>query len=100
MEITAGNRWMFNYILVHVARTWERIRVTRPYQEMPLDNIESVEAIEEIATSIFEGEIIQKFLNASNEEKADDFWDKNTNLMSDSFIEGEAEKLIFENFLK
>jgi hypothetical protein len=67
---------------------------------MPLDNIESVEAIEEIATSIFEGEIIQKFLNASNEEKADDFWDKNTNLMSDSFIEGEAEKLIFENFLK
>ena len=30
------NQEIYNIILVHTARTWERIRLTQPYQEMPL----------------------------------------------------------------
>ena len=97
----ADNRWMYDYILIHVARTWERTRMEQPYQEMPQDNIESAEdAIPSIADTIFENDIIQGFLNASEEVKVDDYWIKNTEEgMSDSYIEAVAEKIIMENYL-
>jgi len=94
------DRWMFNYILIHVARTWERVRLEQPHQEMPQDNIESAEdGIPTIADSIFEDEIIQGFLNASEEVKADDYWDKKTGTMSDWYIESLAEKIIRKDYI-
>ncbi len=93
-------RYMFNYILVHVSRTWERIRVSEPHEEMPLDNIESVHAIESIATDIFNNDIIQGFLIASSEGmRGDDYWDKNTGTMSDCYIEEVAHKVITKEYL-
>jgi len=91
---------MFNYILIHVARTWERVRVAQPHQEMPLDNIESAdEGIPDIAEQIFFNDIIQGFLNASEEVKDGDYWDKNTGTMSDCYIEDVAHKIIIEEYL-
>jgi hypothetical protein len=88
-----------NIIIVHTARTWERIRVEQPFQEMDLDNIESAEAILEIAKTIFEDEVIQKFIKCKNydkwhwEKETKDFW------FSDSYIEHLAEEIIKEKYL-
>jgi hypothetical protein len=91
---------IYSYILIHVARTWERIRVEQPHQEMAQDNIESaLEGIPTIATDIFNNDIIQGFINASEEVRKDDYWDKNTGTMSDCYIEEEAEKIIREEYL-
>jgi hypothetical protein len=101
MEIKKKDRWMFNTILIHVARTWERVRVAQPFQEMPQDNIESADdSIPTIAEEIFFNDVIQGFLNASEKVQEDDYWDKNTKEgMSDSYIEALAEQKIIENYL-
>jgi hypothetical protein len=97
--IAQKDLWMFNNILVHVARTWERIRQERPHQEMPLDNIQSVDEIVLIADEIFLSDVIQKFLNASEEEKSNDFWDKNVGTMFDCHVEEVAHKRIMEEYI-
>lgn len=99
--IKQEHRWMFNYILIHVARTWERMRIAQPHQEMPQDNIESAEgAIPDIAEEIFNDSVIQGFLRANEEEKANDYWEKNTEQgMSDWYIEALAEEKINVNYL-
>ena len=98
--IAQKDLWMFNTILVHVARTWERIRLEQPNQEMPLDNIQSVDEIVLIADEIFLSDVIQKFLNASEEEKSNDFWEKNTTEgFSDSYIEAVADERIRRGYL-
>jgi ribosome recycling factor len=90
--MTILERQVFNVILIHTARTWERIRVQQFDEEMPIDNIASVEVIEEIAFSIFNTDIIQNFI--SIEDKCD-YWIKNTKQgMSDIFIEESAAKII------
>jgi len=101
MKIKKKHRWMFNTILIHVARTWERVRLEQPHQEMPQDNIESAEdGIPIIAEEIFFNDIIQGFLNASEEVKCDDYWEKNTKEgMSDSYIEELAHKIIVKEYL-
>lgn len=101
MSINKEHRWMFNYILIHVARTWERVRLEQPHQEMPQDNIESAQdGIPTIADTIFRNDVIQGFLNASEEVKRDDYWAKNTKEgMSDCFIEALAEKIINEDYV-
>ncbi len=100
MKIKKKHRWMFNYILIHVARTWERTRLEQPHQEMPQDNIESAEdGIPTIAEQIFFNHIIQGFLNASEEVKTNDYWGKNLKTMSDSYIEELAHKIIIEEYL-
>lgn len=94
------HRWMYNYILIHVARTWERVRVLQPYQEMPQDNIESATgAIPAITDVIFKNDVIQGYLNASEEIRADNYWDKNAGTMSDWYIESVAEELIKKEYL-
>tara|TARA_R110000751_G_scaffold275025_3_gene375894 strand:+ start:643 stop:1266 length:624 start_codon:yes stop_codon:yes gene_type:complete len=99
LEVTEANRWMFNTILVHVARTWERIRTQQPHEEMPQDNIESVSAVEGIANEIWENTVIQGFLKASEDVRQDDYWIKNTvEGVSDCFIEATAENIIKFNF--
>ena len=101
MKIKKKDRWMFNTILIHVARTWERVRLQQPHQEMPQDNIESAEdGIPTIAEEIFFNDVIQGFLNASEEVKCDDYWIKNTKEgMSDCYIEELAHKIIVEEYL-
>jgi hypothetical protein len=99
MKIKKKHRWMFNTILIHVARTWERVRLEQPHQEMPQDNIESAEdSIPSISEKIFFNDTIQGFLYASINE--DDYWGNSTQEgMSDSYIEGVAEKIIKKKYL-
>jgi len=88
---------LFNVVLVHTARTWERIRLGQPYQEMPCDNIESVDSIIEVAEEVIEDEILNQFL------KSKGIWDweeKTGEGFSDTYIEGLAEKIIRKNYLK
>ena len=93
-------KFIWNYILVNVSRTWERTRIKQKHQEMPLDNIGSVEAIIDISETIYDGSVIQGFINATEEERINDYWIKNTiEGMSDIFIEAEAEKIINEEYL-
>jgi hypothetical protein len=101
MKIQKKDRWMFNTILIHVARTWERVRLQQPHQEMPQDNIESAEdGIPTIAEEIFFNDVIQGFLNASEKVKCDGYWEKNTKEgMSDCYIEELAHKIIVEEYL-
>jgi hypothetical protein len=97
--IAQKDLWMFNTILIHVSRTWERIRLEQPHQEMPLDNIESVDEIVLIADEIFLNDVIQEFLNTSEEER-DDYWEENTTEgFSDSYIEAIADERIRREYL-
>ncbi len=92
-------KFMYDYILVNTARTWERLRVTMPYQEMPIDNIGSVDEIIKVAEHIFSLDIIQGFINATEDVKRD-YWFKNTHQgFSDVLIEETAEQLISEWYL-
>jgi len=92
-------KFIWNYVIVNVSRTWERVRVSTNNQEMPLDNIESVDAIIDISDTIYNDSIIQGFVNA-NEKGREDYWLKNTiEGMSDWFIEAEAERIIREDYL-
>jgi len=89
------DREIYNIVLIHTARTWERIRIRQPHQEMPLDNIESTEAIEIIATLIIYDSVLQKFI----ENKDGQVWLDTENGCSDSYIEAEAEEFIIKNYL-
>jgi len=99
-KVTKKNRWMFNLILIHVARTWERVRMEQEYFEMPQDNLESADdAIPNIAQEIFDNDIIQGFLNAKGDEQIE-YWDDNTEQgMSDWYIEAVAEEKIKTDYL-
>ncbi len=88
-------REMFNTVLVHTSREWERIRLTRPYEAMPVDNIESVEEIIEIADKIMEDKVIKGFLAA---KVKDDYFMEHTDDLSDTYIEGLAYKIINKNY--
>ena len=90
------DREIFNIILIHTARTWERIRVKQPHQEMPIDNIGSTECIEEIATTINDDDVVQEFLETSDGE----VWAKVDGGSSDSYIESMAEQIITKNYIK
>ena len=91
------NQEIYNIVLIHTARTWERMRILQPYQEMPFDNIASVEEIEHIASTIYNGDIIQGFLTDVTQE---DYWVNNTDEgMSDVYIENQAEYIINDEYL-
>jgi len=87
---------LFNIVLVHVARTWERLRIEQQHEEMPLDNIESAEAIVGIADEIMEDKVLLKF--RIPEENANWDWDRESGEgCSDIYIEKLAyEKIIAE----
>ena len=88
------DREIYNIVLIHVARTWERTRVTRPHEEMSLDNIESTDAIVEIATTIINDDILQEFLV----DRDGDVWDKFGDGCSDSYIERVAFEIIEKEY--
>lgn len=92
------NRYIFNTILVHVSRTWERMRLKQEFEEMPLDNIESVDAILNVTKIVFSDKIIQEFIDID----VDDDWDWNEKTgygCSDVYIEALAEKIIIAEYL-
>ncbi len=89
------DREIYNIILIHVARTWERIRLTQPHEEMPLDNIESTDAIEEISTAIINDDVLQKFLLS----RSGDVWLETKEGMSDIYIEARANETITKKYL-
>lgn len=89
-----------NVILVHVARTWERIRLRQPFKEMPQDNIQSAErGIQDIADEILNDYVIQKLINY----KKDDWsWEVMTDGyadFSDTYIESRATEIIHNYYL-
>lgn len=88
------DREIYNIILIHTARTWERIRIKQPFQEMPLDNIESTDCIQEIATRINDDDVIQEFLK----NRKGDIW-IDVGGASDAYIEHLAEKIITEEYI-
>ena len=89
------DRNIYNIILVHVARTWERLRLNQPHQEMPLDNIESAEELQIIADFIIETDLVQEFLS----NRDGDVWDKFGDGCSDVYIERVGAEYITENYL-
>jgi hypothetical protein len=89
---------LFNIVLVHVARTWDRIREEQPFEEMPLDNIESVDAIISIANTVLENAVLQSFLIPENRVGWD--WDERTGEgCSDTFIESLAYAIIMVEYI-
>lgn len=90
------DRNIYNIILVHVARTWERLRLKQPHQEMPLDNIESAEELQIIADFVIETDLVQEFLT----NRDGDIWDKFGDGCSDVYIERIASEYITENYLQ
>lgn len=94
------DREVYDIILIHTARTWERVRLHQPHEEMPIDNIGSTDVICQIADEIYNNPVIQLFVNGNEETKRDDFWIKNTEQgMSDWFIEAQAELIINKHYL-
>lgn len=99
MYITSNETMVFNDILIHTARTWERIRLNQENQEMGFDNIESCDCIVSVASEIFESEVIQKFVNASRNERMG-FWGRETKeSFSDDYIENLAHDKICNDYL-
>ena len=91
---------MHNIILVHVARTWERIRLRQPYNEMPQDNIESASvAIPEIAYEIYKDDVIQKLINYKKNDWDWEVMTKGETHFSDLYIEGRAEEIIYNYYI-
>ncbi len=89
-----------NIILVHTARTWERIRVKQAHVEMPQDNIMSASvAIPEIANEILQTAVMQRLLKSTGDD-----WDwgretKGYAYMSDCYIEQKAHEIIYNDYL-
>tara|TARA_R100001369_G_scaffold23183_1_gene42544 strand:- start:393 stop:677 length:285 start_codon:yes stop_codon:yes gene_type:complete len=92
------NREIYNTVLIHTARSWERVRLEQPNEEMPYDNIESVYEIECIATTIYNDKVIQGFIKGEGCHSA--YWFHNTKEgMSDTYIESRAVDLIKKEIL-
>ena len=89
------DRSVYNIILIHTARTWERLRLTQEHEEMPLDNISSTEAIEEVSTEIINSVIIQEFLT----HRDGSIWDRSGYGCSDAYIDNPATKILVTEFL-
>jgi len=97
MKIT--KKEIHNIILIHTARTWERIRLKQRFEQMPQDNVRSAyEAIPEIAYEILKTDIITELI--SRKQNWD--WGRKTKgyaYFSDEFIEKKATEIIYNNYL-
>jgi hypothetical protein len=95
--MTGFEREMFNIVLVHTARTWERIRIEQPYEEMPADNIGSVNEIIQIAEEIVKLDpVLVKFIGSASDEW--DWFEESGEDFSDTYIEKVAEQKIMNEF--
>jgi len=92
------NREIYNTVLIHTARAWERVRLEQTHEEMPYDNIESVYEIECIATTIYNDKVIQGFIKGEGCHST--YWFHNTKEgMSDTYIESRTVDLIKKEIL-
>ena len=89
------DRNIYNTILVHVSRTWERLRLEQPHEEMPLDNIESAEELQNVADSVIKTDLVQEFLY----NRDGDIWDRFGDGCSDTYIERVSKEYIVRNYL-
>lgn len=89
------DRQIYNVILVHVSRTWERIRLEQPNEEMPLDNIGSAYEMSAIADYVIRTEIVQEFLL----NRDGSIWDTYGDKFSDTYIERVSREYIKRNYL-
>ena len=81
-----------NTILIHVARTWERVRKEKDNNDldMPYDNIESVDVIQTIAEIIMSYRMIREFIETRDER----IWNMEGDGCSDIYIERKAVEII------
>ena len=86
------DRKVYNNILIHVAKTWERIRVTQPSQMVVCANIKPIEAIAIIVNST---DLIQEFIE--NLDGA--IWNRFGDTNSDNYIERIATEIINKEYL-
>jgi hypothetical protein len=87
-------------ILIHVARTWERIRLRQSCNEMPQDNIESASvAIPGIAYEIYKDDVIQKLIDYKKDNWCWRVMTKGYADFSDTYIEKKAEEIIYNNYI-
>jgi hypothetical protein len=93
-------RQIYNTILIHTARVWERVRLEQKNEEMPYDNIASTEIIEEVATDILDCKLIREFLKALKKGKSWDWEEESGEGFSDTFIESMARDKIINNWLE
>jgi len=89
------DREIYNTILVHVSRAWERLRLEQPHQEMPLDNIESAEELPTIADQVLYTPLVQEFL----EQRDGSIWNRFGDGFSDIYIERTAREIIKGTYL-
>ena len=88
-----------NIILVHVARTWERVRLRQPHEEMPQDNIMSAcDSIPAIAEEIYNSEIMQKLIYYKEDDWCWRTMTKGYAEVSDIYIEKKAEEIIYNQY--
>ncbi len=79
-------------IVIHVARTWERVRKEKDNNEldMPYDNIESVDVIQTIAEIIMSYAMIREFIKTRDGM----IWNREGDGCSDIYIERKAIEII------
>ena len=79
-------------IVIHVARTWERVRREKDNNEldMPYDNIESVDVIQTIAEIIMSYAMIREFIKTRDGM----IWNREGDGCSDIYIERKAIEII------
>ena len=95
-----GSQNMHNIILVHVARTWERIRLRQPHEEMPQDNIGSaLNSIPEIAYEIYKSTIIKDLMSYDGDNWCWNTITKGYAEFSDTYIERRAEEIIYSDYI-
>ena len=86
-----SEQYVYNTILVHVSRTWERIRLESPTKELTFDEIESVDQIVRIADEILNIKIIQEYIQSDHQL---DFFYNRTGKLSDDYITDKSYLLI------
>ena len=101
MKTKEQNNVIHNIILVHVARTWERVRLRQPYEEMPQDNIMSAcNSIPAIAEEIYNSEIMQELIDYKGDDWCWRTMTKGYAEMSDVYMEKKAEEIIHNQYIK
>ena len=96
MYSNANSTMIFNDILIYTSFQWELLRQRQPDKELSVCNIECTDYIVSIADRIYRDPLIQKFVNASKEERRD-YWVKNTDEgFFDSYVENRALEMIIE----
>jgi len=91
-KVKVFNREVYNIILTHSARTWERIRVKQPHRELPSDNVVLTECIDEVSEIILYDDVIQEFIKTF--EQDGEVWTRESRSTIDAHIGALAMKYV------